>query len=317
MLRGTSIILMIMIHTNAYFLSQRIAYITLELSQFVVVFFIFCSAYLFFLKPFVLTGESFISYVKKRVVRLVIPYYVFLVFYLAFSFIANSKKVTLPYVLNNIFLIGGIDFNWLVLLFIELALLFPLISHFEARHPAIFYIYTFLSFVSSVVLLKYTPLPYYRFVMWLPWSLIPIFTLYFVRNVNTKWFLTTTLIISSILFAAAQFFLQASKHSLQMYNNKYPPNIYHLSYGIAFLVIFYLAAKKGLFSFSPIQKIIHFFSVNSYPIFFIHVLVIYVLTVFMKFHFTWISFFFVVTGITVAIQVVLNKVSFLLTPTKR
>jgi len=137
-----------------------------------------------------------------------------------------------------------------------------------------------------------------------------------VRNVSAKWFLTTTLVISSVLFAAAQLFLQATKHSLQMYDNKYPPNIYHLSYGIAFLVIFYLAAKKGLFSFAPIQKTIHFFSVNSYPIFFIHVLVIFVLTVFMKFHFTWISFFFVVTGITVVIQMILNKMFLLFSPKK-
>jgi len=313
-LRGTSIMLTIMIHTNAYFLSQRVALITLELSQFVVVFFIFCSAYLFFLKPLILTKEAFRQYVIKRIARLMGPYYIFLILYLIFSFLANSKNITPTYVLNNVFLIGGIEFNWLVLLFVELMLLLPLFSHFESKYPLVFYIYTFLSFVSSLVFLKYTPLPYFRLIMWLPWSLIPIFTLFFVKLRGRKWFMTLTLVISSVLFAASQIFLLSSRHSLQMYSNKYPPNIYHLSYGVAFLILFFLAVKIGLFSYSPVQKIIHFFSINSYPIYFIHVLVIYVLKAFMDFHFTWVSFFFVVAIITVAIQMVLNKISLLLSP---
>lgn len=311
MLRGVSIILTIMIHTNAYFLSQRVAYITLELSQFVVVFFIFCSAYLFFQRPFVLTISTFISYIKKRVVRLILPYFVFLFFYLILVFMADRAQITSSYVLKNIFLTGGVEFNWLVLLFVELALLFPLISHFEAKHPLILHGYTILSFISALVFLKYTPLPYFRYVMWLPWSLIPIFTLYFVRYVGNGWFLAATLFVSSILFSLSQFFLLSSKHSLQMYSNKYPPNIYHLSYGVAFLIIFYLAAKKGLFSFSPVQKVVHFFSVNSYPIYFIHVLITYALIVFVRARFTWISFFLVVAGATAIAQMILNKILFL------
>ena len=311
-IRGISIILMILIHTNVYFLSNKISYYTLEFSQFAVVAFIFCSAYLFYLKQQIYRWSNFFVHLGRRIKRLVIPYYCFFAVYYLFLLLKEPKKLTLPYLIQNMFVIGGLDFNWLVLLFIELAILMPFISYLFERKKVWFYVYSAIAIISSLVFLKYTPLPYYRFIMWLPWSLILIYTYIFDRiKKQTKLFLLITIISFMLYYLLSQFVLKPLGHSLFMYDNKYPPNIYHLTYGIFCVNGIYMLSQWRLFSNYAAQTIIHFFSTNSYTIFFIHILVIYIVTVFFHFHFTWITFFCTVTGLTMLLQLLYNEVVYL------
>ncbi|MCX6732154.1 MAG: acyltransferase [Candidatus Roizmanbacteria bacterium] len=308
-IRGISIILMIMIHTNVYFLANKISYLTLELSQFAVVAFIFCSAYLFYLKQQVYGWSEFFSHLVKRIKRLVIPYYWFFAVYYIFLLIKEPKKLTLSYVTQNIFVIGGLDFNWLVLLFIELAILMPFISYLFEKKRAWFYIYTAAAFLSSLVFLKYTPLSYYRYVMWLPWSLVLIYTYLFNQLKEKKslfWIITA--FCFALYYILPPLILKPLGRSLFMYDNKYPPNLYHLAYGIGCVNVLYMLSQWKLFSNYIVQTVINFFSVYSYTIFFIHILVIFVVTVFFHFNFNWITFFLAVTGITMLVQLLYNGV---------
>jgi len=316
-IRGISIIVMIMIHTNVYYLQDKISYATLELSQFAVVAFIFCSAYLFYQKAQIYDWKLFFQHLWKRVKRLVIPYYYFLAVYCLFTYVKEPKKLTLPYFLQNIFVVGGIDFNWLVLLFIELAILMPFISYLFEKKRVLFYWYSGLAFVSSLVFLKFTPLSYYRAIMWLPWSLVIIYALLFDRIWKNKWAFFWVTVFSGVMWVASrQLVLQPLHHSLFMYDNKYPPNIYHLSYGIFCVNVLYLLSRLKTFSFFWIQKAIHFFSVYSYSIFFIHLLVIFVVTVFYHFSFTWITFYLSVTLWSVVVQLLLNGVGKIITASR-
>jgi len=308
--RGISIILMIMIHTNAYFLSDKISYLTLELSQFAVVAFIFCSAYLFYLKPQVYGWKDFLSHLVKRIKRLVIPYYWFFAVYFIFLLLSKAKNVNLSYILQNIFVVGGLDFNWLVLLFIELAILMPFISYLFEKKKVWFYVYALFAYVSSLLFLKYTPLSYYRFIMWLPWSLVLIYTYFFDELKKHKIvFWGITAFCFALYYILPPYVLKPLGRSLFMYDNKYPPNLYHLAYGIGCVNILYMLSKWKLFSNYVVQTIVHFFSVNSYTIFFIHILVIFAVTVFFHFHFNWITFFLGVTGITILVQLAYNGVA--------
>lgn len=308
-IRGISIILMILIHTNVYFLSNKISYLTLEFSQFAVVAFIFCSAYLFYLKPQIYGWGEFFGHLIKRIKRLVIPYYWFFAVYYIFLLLKEPKKLTLPYIMQNIFVIGGLDFNWLVLLFIELAILMPLISYLFEKKRAWFYIYTASAFLSSLVFLKYTPLSYYRYVMWLPWSLILIYTYLFNRLKEKKslfWIITAFCFV--LFYVLPPLILKPFGHSLFMYDNKYPPNLYHLAYGVGCVNILYMLSQWRWFTHYVVQTIINFFSTYSYTIFFIHILVIYVVTVFFHFNFNWVTFFLAVTGVTILVQLLYNGV---------
>ncbi|MFH0773608.1 MAG: acyltransferase [bacterium] len=317
-IRGISIILMILIHTNAYFLSNKISYLTLELSQFAVVAFIFCSAYLFYLKQQVYGWADFFGHLWKRIKRLIIPYYWFFAVYFLFLLIKEPKKLTLPYLSQNIFVIGGLDFNWLVLLFIELAILMPFISYLFEKKRAWFYVYTFIALISSLVFLKYTPLPTYRYIMWLPWSLILIYTYLFDRlQKRMKLFWLVTIGFFALYYLLPILVLKPLGHTLYMYNNKYPPNLYHLAYGVFCVNILYMLSRWKLFSRYVVQTVVNFFSTYSYTIFFIHILVIYVVTVFFHFKFTWVTFFCAVTGITILVQLLYNGVVYLFSTLKR
>ena len=317
-IRGISIILMILIHTNAYFLADKISYDTLELSQFAVVAFIFCSAYLFYLKQQVYGWKEFFSHLWKRVKRLVVPYYIFFAIYFLIVIVKQPKYLDVSYLSQNIFLYGGLDFNWLVLLFIELAILMPFISYlFEKKRP-LFYLYSALALASSLLFLKYTPLSYYRAIMWLPWSLILIYTYLFdLLRKDTKLFLGITALSLLLYYILPIVALKPLGHSLYMYDNKYPPNLYHLVYGIFCVNILYILSQWKFFSNTIVQKIFHFFSIYSYSIFFIHIVVIYIVTVPFHFHFNWITFFLAVTGITVLVQLAVNKSIYLFSTLKR
>ncbi len=312
-IRGISIVLMILIHTNVYFLYNKISYATLELSQFAVVAFIFCSAYLFYLKEQVYGWSEFFTHLWKRIKRLIIPYYVFFAAYCLLLAFKEPKYLNLPYLSQNVFVIGGLDFNWLVLLFIELAILMPFISYLFEKKRVWFYIYSFLAFASTLLFLKFTPLPYYRFIMWLPWSIVLIYTYLFERLIkNRKLYILITAIFFLLYFVIPLLVLKPLGRSLFMYDNKYPPNLYHLAYGIFCVNILYLLSQWKLFSNRVVQATIHFFSVYSYSIFFIHILVIYVVTKIFHFEFNWVTFFLAVTVITVLVQLIMNKVGYFL-----
>lgn len=307
-IRGISIIVMIMIHTNAYYLSIPASFAAVELTQFAVIGFIFCSAYLFFKKQGELLLRDFFSHFWKRVKRLILPYYAFLSAYSLFFFLSQPKKLTASYFVSNLTLTGGIDFNWLVLLFIEFAFLMPFILWLYRNHRRIYILYMALAFVSSVIFLTHTPLPWYRSIMWLPWSLVLGYALHMDDVWKRKWLFVAVTVLLFVLFVLPrQLVLVPLELSLRMYDNKYPPNLYHLAYSMFCFNFIYFLSKAGVFR--PVQQFIHFYSINSYSIYFIHLLVIFAVTVFWSFHFNWITFYLAVIGITTVIQLLVNGVS--------
>lgn len=307
-LRGISIIVTILIHTNAFFLSNVWAYSSREISQFAVVAFLFCSSYLSLLKPYPTLFE-FIPYVWKRLKRLVVPFYIFFTVYVLFSVFLLGKQPSQSYIVNSFLLTGGIDFNWLVLLFVELMFITPLIQFLNAKSKVGLYIYTFIALASSIIFLIYTPLPYYRLIMWLPWSLVIIYTLYFDRLWNNKkLFFIVTALFGVIFVITQQLILLPLHHSFSMYYNKYPPNLYHISYSLFAINIIYFLSRKQLFSSSLVQSVVNFFSTNSYSLYFIHILVIDAIWKWIR-PTNWILFFLLVTYISVVIQILLNRIN--------
>ena len=307
-LRGISIIVMILIHTNVNFLSNKWAYNSREVSQFAVVAFLFCSSYLALLKPYPTVSEL-IPYIVKRLKRLLIPFLVFFTIYILFSTVGLGKHFSQSYIMKSYILTGGIDFNWMVLLFIQMMLVTPFIQYLNERSKIGLYIYTFIAILSSVIFLKYTPLPFYRSIMWLPWSLVIVYTLYFDRIWNNKmWFVWITLLFGTIFIITQQCILLPLHHSFSMYNNKYPPNLYHISYSLFAVNIIYYLSKRKLFSSPLVQNTVGFFSANSYQLFFIHILVIDGVWKWIR-PTNWILLFLLVTYISSIIQIGMNKIS--------
>ena len=316
-LRALSMLAVIFIHTNAYFLSKKNVFLIWDFCQFAVVAFVFCSSYIFFQREKLLDLKSFFSYLKKRLLRLLIPYWVFLTIILGLIMVKEPSRINLFFVLKDIFAVSGIDINWLVLLFVQFSVLFPILSSLRRKMPWLFYLYGVSAVLSSVVLLFYKPSVDYKVIMWLPWSVVALFSWYYIKHQKKSLFLPLSMSVSLLLFILLRLVLTSTHHSLTQFDNKYPPNLYHLSYGLFWVVLLSFIFKSKFFLLPPIKHSLSFLSKKSYSLFFIHYVVIYVLTVFFKLNLSWIIFFIFVLGITMIVQLTLTSVNYLFSTAKR
>lgn len=309
MMRGIALFVMILIHTNAYFLSDRLAYTLWDISEFAVPVFIFCSAYLFFYKkPVFGSSGDILKYVKKRFARLLVPYYVFAAVFFGIIYLKEPQKLTSAYIFQSLTATGGIDINWLVFLFLSFAILMPVLKLWIDKRRLYFYLFCVASLISSVIFLFNSSLltVNYRWTMWLPWSLVIVASYFVFRYEKRRWFYPISLICSFGVFVVLRIILSDFHRSLVMYNNKYPPNLYHLAYGLFSLIILLMVTNTGLFRWRPVFSFFGFLSKYSYPLFFSHYAIVFILMLFFKFRFTWISFFATVFLLSIATQFLIN-----------
>lgn len=294
-LRGISIIAMMIVHAASYFLRDKTTYFIWDNLEWVVPVFIFCFFYVLLEKEIYRNNINWFDYFKKRLKRLLIPYFVFLFFYFLIVYFFDFKKFNLNYFLSNIFLYGGLDFNWLVLLFVYFTFLTPVFFKI-IKNNFLKIAYFILIILSSIFFIFYKI--NYRLIMWLPWSfylyLIPLFQ----KKDNKKILLIT--LLSFFLFLFLRFFELNIGHNLSQFSNKYPPTLYHLVFGSFWIgVLYFLLRKKEI-------KILNFFSVNSYSLYFIHIMVLYLSVYFKIIPSNWFLFFLQIFIPTVLIQKLLN-----------
>ena len=143
--------------------------------------------------------------------------------------------------------------------------------------------------------------------MWLPWSLVILASWLFVKFHNriTSAYLAISCTVTALLLS---FYLSVQDHSLLIIDNKYPPNLYYLLYGVAWISGLWL-----LLSFMDLSKkawnIVRFFSVNSYSIFFIHFWVFTFMRVVLKLDLHWGYVFVIVTLSSVIVQKGISSIS--------
>ena len=311
-MRGLSIIAMIAIHTAAYYPNNPSIYALWDTLEFAVPIFVFCSAYLFFRQEYHHhIGHTF-GYFKKRVIRLLVPYYTFLLFYIPLLLYSDPKKVTQKFVTDNIFLTGGLDFNWMVLLFLLLSFLMPVLMYLFNKKRLLFVLYVVLSAASSILFLFYYPNDYYRLVMVIPWSLLIIFSWVFANYENKYQTIVILFSWSLVVFAITRGIVDIREGgSIIHYQNKYPPNLYHLSYGFISIVGLYYVSYILKKSHGFVRSLIAFFSKYSYSIYFIHIAVIHYITVMRKVGSgdqPFYLFFFEVLALTAVVQLAIVSI---------
>lgn len=310
-LRGIGILAIILIHVNAYFLREPTAKLLWNYSQFAVQIFVFCAGYIFFSKRKQLSLRTFPSYFLKRVKRLVSPYYLFLFFYFPVIWLFNPKNINTASVLRQLTLTtAGNELNWFVVLFLQFAVLIPILAYWGEKRKVLFHLYSLFAFGFSLFL-TVSPVPLnYKLTMWLSWSTILIFSWYTARLEDKKWFYPITITVTFLALYFLRLNLQLWGRSLSFYDNKYPPNLYLLSYGILITLLLLLLAQKGAFNGSVVKKTLTFLGVNSYSIFFIHFILIFSFDYFLNFDlYSWWQIFFMIFGLTVVTQLLMNRIS--------
>lgn len=295
---------MILIHVTAWHKADAIAFGLWNVSQFAVQVFIFCSGYLFFLKEWGRETPFSLRYFTKRAFRLIAPYYVFLAFYLPLEIIESPQRLSFNYFFKSLTFTGGPDLNWFILLFLSLAVLMPFLLFLLRKHRFLFCFYVFLATFSSIYFLQLKT-ENYKLVFWLPWSLMILVSWLFVKFHN-RLSLAYWTVSSTVTALLLSFYLSVQNHSLLVIDNKYPPNLYFLLYGVAWIsglwfVLSFVDLKK------KVWNIVRFFSVNSYSIFFIHFWVFTFMRVVLKTTLPWPYVFIIVVIVSVLIQKVLLK----------
>lgn len=280
MLRGFSMLMIMLTHASSYFLGGRVVRALWNMSQFSVAVFIFCSFYLLFKKGF---SGTVVSYLKKRFLRLFVPYAVFLLFFFPLNFFYDRSFMNLSNMFRYLTLTTkSNDLSWLVLLFLMLTPIGLFIKMLGRKHTLFLYSLTVVIFLISFIFLFYKPPIHFKFIMWLPWSLVILFTYFFVEYEENPRFLISATMTTGLLFAGIYLLNSSSIHRLFFYDNKYPPNIYLLSYGIFWICLLIVSSKHGIFNVPIVKPFLNYLSRYSYPLYFIHFFILHYLLLFNK-----------------------------------
>ncbi len=294
-LKAVAVVALMIIHIFSYYLDDRLTFTLWNWLHFVVPIFVFASGYLLVsvYKKYFFDRKSYLLWIRKRVMRLLLPYYFFLflhyflwwIFPHFFQGLGLSKD--LKFIFSSIFLFGGVDFNWFVLLFVQLTILSPLIV-FSLKNKKRFSIVFLTSVLFSLYFFFFRfPYQYFKRVMVIPWLMVfylgigSFLVERKLKKTNIKRFYVFALIIFSFIFL----FFYYYRPKIVFTENKYPPNLAYLSYGLAMTYFLLFIATLNLIRNKIFKKTISFLGENSYNLFLVHYIFIdFVFSINKNFH---------------------------------
>ncbi|OGK24163.1 hypothetical protein A3A46_00435 [Candidatus Roizmanbacteria bacterium RIFCSPLOWO2_01_FULL_37_13] len=284
-LRTVAIIVIIITHALSYYLSDRLIFTIWNYLHFVVIGLVFCSGYVLTAKyKNAFSGfSSTMSWYWKRLVRLLIPFYLYLVAHYSLWYLfpryfdGLGLKKSPEFIIQSILLIGGIDFNWFPFLFIQLTILFPLIIR-SLRKKLLLLLFISFSLASTFY---FTLTSFqgggYRYVMWASWINI-IFLSIFIHSKEKKGNSLPTIIKRYLIIGSMAFifffltvrFTNSTFSELVLTRHKYPPDAIYLTYGIAITCFMLIVSRIDVLYRGFLRRIFQYISQRSYQLFFIH-----------------------------------------------
>ncbi len=283
-LRAISVIIVVIIHVLSYNLNNSVHYFYWNYLNFVVTAFVFCSAYVLEVGhgKKINTSNELITWWKKRLSRLLIPFYIYLLFhYLLWIifpnfFTGSGLQKSLSFLIKSIFLYGGVDANWLPLLFIELALIYPLLKAIQKNKKLLILYMAFslliTGFYTYSTIISQSLYRYYRSLMIIPYSLVALLAMRLVNKDSFKKYLV--IIFFSLLSFLILLFFWPILGKISLFNQKYPPNLYYLSYSLMLTLVVILFSYCKIFQINFVKKFIVFTSAEAYTLFFVSYLVL-------------------------------------------
>lgn len=283
--RALSIIGVIATHVLSDNLATKTNYLIWNYLHFVVVAFVFCSGYVLFWRyqNFSFNLPGILKWYKKRFLRLIIPFYIYLITHFSLwillpnLFSGLDLKKTPAFILQSVFFTGGVNLNWLPLLFLQLTILFPLFITILNKKKLLFAYIIFSAGVTIFFTVKIFPYAFYRYVMWISWSLILLFSMYISLKEKLENNILKAIkryisigILSFLTFAFVFVLWKNTNKSLTLINHKYPPDFYYLSYATLMSSLVLVISRLSILKQNLIKSIYTFISKNSYQLFFIH-----------------------------------------------
>jgi fucose 4-O-acetylase-like acetyltransferase len=200
------------------------------------------------------TTESYLSYIWKRVKRLILPVWIFLTLYFLFLYLYNAedKDLQLKTIIGSYNLSGGIGYVWIIRVFFLVALVSPMLyqlnKNIKSHHH--FILITTILFIGYEIF-RYLSLPYIQggnkknislithYII--PYSLIfalglriPQMKLQQLKNIAYA-SLAIMITIGGYLFYTDGALVPTQKF-------KYPPSVYYLSYAMFISTLLWILA---------------------------------------------------------------------------
>ncbi len=282
-LRALSIVVMMIIHSNASFLNDPVSLWVWSYSQWVVPAFLLCS---FLVGSYEVTSfAGYWRYAIARARRLLIPYYAWLGIYIALLWFLRGSIPSSSSLIANIFFTGGNDYNWLVLLFLQSTLLGPLIIYLLKKRSYMSWIVFALSLTASVAFVQNRGYWQGHYRLWLmaSWTGIIWGILYFARLWQEKKYKAAGLfwLIAFVTYYVCSYVLVTrGGMRADMFYHKYPPDVIYFLFCLWTTPLAYLGAVYSAKIFSEQSlfiRIARHISVHSYTLFFIHICVLAVM----------------------------------------
>ena len=302
-LRGFSILAIIIIHVIAWhdnaiftvYTKSPALYNLRDYLEFSVVTIMICSGFSLYIShgKLSLNFKDLLHFYKKRFQRLLIPWWTFLTIFFSIHYIIKIIfgleliDLSRKYILSSYFMVGGIGFGWLVLLMLVVTLLFPFLKYLHTKvNKIVLFNVLIISYVSSLIIFDIEHIHVFHLnldsisissfiILMIPfilgWSIAYMIGFSLAQHYNTPQFMNKMLgatigfIVLFISVNVIYTILDLDKH---LYLNKYPPTPEFLSFGFmaTFILIILLFSCK-MFIHEHLQKLLSFFSSNSYWLF--------------------------------------------------
>ncbi len=280
-LRAVAILCVIVIHTLSFNLGVPLTNFVWNYLHFVVAAFIFCSGYVFiaFYQNTFGSIAKTLRWYKKRFVRLVVPFYLYLFAHYALwllfptVFAGLGLQKSFSFVAQSVFLTGGVNLNWLPLLFLQLTIISPFLLRAMRNQKVLFFLIFFFFILTVFFTVRPFPYSYYRYVMWVPWSLVLLLSFVFFKKESIKRYLFVGS-VCFLVFLSLFLLWHQMLRSVTLIDHKYPPDLFELSYEVAITCFILAISRLSLFGHKLIKKIYVFISRQSYQLFFIHYIIL-------------------------------------------
>lgn len=268
-------------------------------------------------------SEPYFSYVWKRIKRLVFPVWVFLSFYfLALAmFNPTSLELTIKTIVTSYALISGIDYVWIIRVFLLVALVSPFLFMLHQRtvSDGRYFFIIALGFLAFEFI-RYLTLPYidgglFKLIGLITHYLIP-FSLVFAVGLRLtslpKKTLRLLLIASTVICVGFTIMLAIQfGRFVPTQEFKYPPSIYYISYSfiIAMILWMYANAIESILFKIKVHSLVMFIANNSIWIYLWHIPLIKNMEVLFQGHtfIAYVCIFSVATSVTFVQVMSINK----------
>lgn len=224
-------------------------------------------------------SSNYWTYIKKRFVRLILPTWIFLLFYHIIIFIVHPDFNVIIGFVTSLFMKTG-WYTWIMRLFFFIALMSPLVIWINRKTSKIQYMILLLFFLvineyieniinadgenSNILVIAWMNMPF-----------LMIFSIGSrINRLKSSYIINVAVLaIFAYVLCAVYYYTQEGQY-VELGSKKYPPHFYYITYGIGMIFILWIIRKSllNLFENLKVLPLITFIGRHTMWIYFWHII---------------------------------------------